>query len=305
MTGLLWPAIAGLVFLGVCLLGLSFMKPTRRIDAPAPIRTNGYLANLALDMLEAGVDPALTPQAFLARTWGVAITIGLIMETLTGLVLLSIAVTLLVGNNLIRGRFVTGKAQKQRNLTTRQVAEAADWIASSIAAGNGSRDALQLYADRADPGAVAASLNREKNRVAEALLTAIRTSAVSNHTLPVALRDSAKPLGNRYYASLVETYIQNADKNTDQTAKALRALHDDIMWDVALRSELRTRLSATLQNYKVVGGIIVGLGLFMGLWVPTAGAFFGTLAGQILICFLFAYWYGGYRLQRRPLNRRF
>jgi Flp pilus assembly protein TadB len=283
------------------LLGYIHPKPPPPADEIAPPK-NFILDSIALDLNEAGID--LTPSKFIMYSLFLGVFVGLFIQVAFNLPIIAVAAGLFLTVAGLRIFYIGRLASKRRKTQMEHIVVAAREVANLIRANNSPDQALELYAAQATSEGVE-SLTREKNQIAQSLARALKLRVERGWNIEDALRESADQLGNAQYRNFVETYIRNERLDREQTAKALNFFADSVYFKIALRRSLQNAMGIPLMSYLAMGILSPGLVIYMILNLPAATTFWFSSLGQLVALVLVAYWYLGYWLQRRPLNKRY
>ena len=283
------------------LLGYIHPKPAPpegEIIAPK----NFILDSIELDLNEAGID--LAPSKFIMYSLFLGGFVGLFIQVVFNLPIIAVAAGLFLTVTGLRIFYLGRRAGKRRKTQMEHIVIAAREVANLIRANNSPDQALELYASQATSEGIE-SLTREKNQIAQSLARALKLRVERGWNIEDALRESADQLGNAQYRNFVETYIRNERLDREQTAKALNFFADGVYFKIALRRSLQNAMGIPLMSYLAMGILSPGLVIYMILNLPSGATFWFSSLGQLLALVLVAYWYLGYWLQRRPLNKRY
>ncbi len=282
---------------------LGFIRPKPSLPAGVvPVKRTLILSNLERDLAEAGI--AMTAQRYIAYSVSMGLFIALAIEVLFKLEILAVFIGLGLSTVGLRVFYLSPHAAKRRKQQMNHVILSCREIASLIHADNPASIALELYATQATSKGVE-SLTRKPNQVAEAIAQAILMSKTKGLNLGMALRESAERLGSVHYRGMVEAYIRSENLNKEQVAKALLFHAEGVGHKLMLRRSMAQVMGLPVAEYKGMGMLSPALGIYMIVNLPdTVGVFWFSAIGQIIAVGLFAYWYLGFWLQKRPLNER-
>ena len=296
--------LAVMAVLGAILLVGSFVGNRLRMPSGAPSRReNKYLDNLSTDLDEAGGQlSGLTPERFVIYQVIVGVVVTLGISAFGGFPVVAIAAGAWVGLYGMKSMIIGPRISKHRDATTRQVAECAREIAQQIRSKSAPERALANYANRARTGAVLAHITGEENIIARHLWQALYDKDRLGLTESDALRGASDKLGNFYFSSLIETYLQLVGRDNEQLAIAMISVAEEVEYIRRLTMERATAISQPLGSYKMVGAIALALGIFETFMLSGANKFLFSVPGQIFIVVCVGYWWLGSRLQHRSLN---